>query len=127
MKQVRQMIAFAGLCLATIVVPVSASAAQHYLCSMTNFTRIDATGEQNRPLSDFYLIREDSTVTIGIVGQFEVFSDWVFSINWQKGDKLIGTHPDGSFSFDGRIAQLVTPQPVSGISAIRADCAIDLD
>ena len=125
MKQIARIIAIAGLGMAVMNNP--AAATQHYLCSMTNFIRIDASGELSRALSDFYLIREKTTVTIGIVGQFEVFSDWVFTINWQKGDRLIGTHPDGSISFDGQIAQLVTPQPISGISAIRADCVIDLD
>ena len=113
-----------GLLLCSAVpLPLSAApSAQHYLCSMTDFIRIDAMGKHARPLADFYMIQEETTVTIGIVGKFEVFSDWVFTINWEKGKKLTATHPDGSFSFDGTIAQLVSPQPVSGISAIRATC-----
>ena len=109
------------------IVPAKAAPSQHYLCTMTHFTRTTADGVHNRPLSDFYLIRENSKVTVGIVGQFEVFSDWVFTITWQKGAKIIAAHPDGSFSFDGTVVQMVTPQLVSGISAIRAQCSLDTD
>ena len=102
-----------------------ATAATHMTCLPDYFTTITKAGTVKKPKNDIYVIIEEKTVTIGIVNQFDVFSDWVFDIDWKKGKRLTGQHGDGSLSFDGTMLQLAATQLVSGISVLRAVCRQD--
>lgn len=101
---------------------MSAKAATHLTCTPHIFTQITGQNIREQPLNDVHVIIEDSIVTIGIVNEFAVFSDWVFQINWQKGNRLTAQHDDGSLSFDGTVLQMSATQLVAGLSMMRATC-----
>lgn len=120
MKRWGQIVCLAMLGLASHM--VSAVAATHLTCTPEIFSQMTQQGEKERPYNDVHVIIEDKIVTIGIVNNFDVFSDWVFEINWQKGQRLTAQHDDGSLSFDGKMLQLAATQLVSGIAVMRASC-----